>query len=77
MVMRWCTDLAFLVLLVLALGSKICFSLKTYETGKAGVWFLVFVITVFIMGLVLVDRLTFESIAGCSAKRRMQVHAST
>ena len=32
-----------------------CFSLKTYETGKAGVWFLVFVTTVFIMGLVHVD----------------------
>ena len=59
MVMRWCADLVFLVLVVLALGSRICFSLKTYETGKAGVWFLVFVITVFIIGLVHVDRMSY------------------
>ena len=57
MVMRWCTDLVLLVL-VLSTRSRIkdpCFSLKTYETGKAGVWFLVFVTTAFIMGLVHVD----------------------
>ena len=59
MIMRWCTDLVFLVLVLLALESRICLSLKTYETGKAGVWFLVFVITVFIMGLVHVDRMSY------------------